>query len=536
MIRHFGYIKKNVCFLRGCSFFITRNCIAVSKISRTANKKSYSHKAWHKMDRGDNVRNLSLEKKALVLLAGLILLVILLWKPGEGKAGEKADPSKGAKENQELKTLPKNIRVLIKDTNYGNITHEKVSVVFEEKGTKTSQKQTEEVVTGQAIEFTKDNVEDQIVLEGNKIRVTSIKRGQGNPVYENKLELRKTEKGLVLIQEVPFETYLKGVVPSEMPASYEKEALKAQAVCARTYAYSQILSGDAYPEFEADLDDSVSFQVYLSQPRQETTDLAVEETKGEILTVNNQPISAWYFSTSWGQTTDTDAWLAEPSAYLEAKAVIKADNEDVVSVLKQGESGQTVEDSFRKQIDEPAGDFFEAAEPWYRWSAVLPVHDRVKELWENLVLCGKENKGHILVKKGDEFVEGSVESFDAVKKVEVAERGDGGLVLSLKITTDKQMILIKGQYNIRQILALEGMEVTKNDGTRGGTMQLLPSGFFYVKDEGKDEVTMLVLRGGGFGHGAGLSQNGANAMAKNKWYYADILGFFYKDVKISQLK
>ena len=62
-----------------------------------------------------------------------------------------------------------------------------------------------------------------------------------------------------MINELYLEDYLKKVVPSEMPASYEKEALKTQAVCARTYAYRQI-QGNTYGAYGAHVDDSTSFQ------------------------------------------------------------------------------------------------------------------------------------------------------------------------------------------------------------------------------------------------------------------------------------
>ena len=64
----------------------------------------------------------------------------------------------------------------------------------------------------------------------------SIERGQGTPVYPGHMEITKEEEGLLLLNEVDLEEYLKRVVPSEMPQSYELEALKAQAICARTYA------------------------------------------------------------------------------------------------------------------------------------------------------------------------------------------------------------------------------------------------------------------------------------------------------------
>lgn len=61
----------------------------------------------------------------------------------------------------------------------------------------------------------------------------SMNRSYGNPVYSGRLEISREDGGLVLVNELYLEDYLKHVVPSEMPVSYEKEALKAQAVCAQ---------------------------------------------------------------------------------------------------------------------------------------------------------------------------------------------------------------------------------------------------------------------------------------------------------------
>ena len=68
-----------------------------------------------------------------------------------------------------------------------------------------------------------------------RITITSLKRGQGAPSYKGNLEIYEDDNGMHVVNELPLEDYICGVVPSEMPASYPKEALKAQAVCARTY-------------------------------------------------------------------------------------------------------------------------------------------------------------------------------------------------------------------------------------------------------------------------------------------------------------
>ena len=121
------------------------------------------------------------------------------------------------------------------------------------------------------------------------------------------LELRTTAEGIVIINELPVESYLCKVVPSEMPASYELEALKAQAVCARNFAYMQ-MSDYAYPEYEAHVNDSTDFQVYGNSEAQESSSRAVSETAGEVLKYNGAIVTTYYYSTSCGKTTTVEAW------------------------------------------------------------------------------------------------------------------------------------------------------------------------------------------------------------------------------------
>lgn len=103
--------------------------------------------------------------------------------------------------------------------------------------------------------------------------------------------------------------------------AYAEEALKAQAVCARTYAVWQ-MQEYAYPEYEAHVDDSVSFQVYNQVESQESTDQAVQETKGQIMLYEGRPVKAYYFATSCGVTTDEAIWEdADPTKtpYIEGR-------------------------------------------------------------------------------------------------------------------------------------------------------------------------------------------------------------------------
>ena len=99
-----------------------------------------------------------------------------------------------------------------------------------------------------------------------------------------------------------IEKYLLQVVPSEMPKSFGVEALKVQAVAARTYAVSDILKGK-YANDGFHIKDTGESQVYNNQVENEEATRAIEETAGEIMTYNGMPIDAKYFSTSSGFTS-----------------------------------------------------------------------------------------------------------------------------------------------------------------------------------------------------------------------------------------
>ena len=94
--------------------------------------------------------------------------------------------------------------------------------------------------------------------------------------------MSETTEGIAVINELDIEEYLKCVVPSEMPVSYGVNALKCQAVCARSYAYTQ-LENNYYGEYGAHVDDSVAFQVYKNTNINEDSSKAVDETNGSAV-------------------------------------------------------------------------------------------------------------------------------------------------------------------------------------------------------------------------------------------------------------
>ena len=503
------------------------------------------------MDRGDFLEKEKNEKgkickkdkwKLAALVLGVVLLVsLVLFGQGEKKKYIAKKEKKETAVETKLEA-PKNIRVLLKNSNYSSIYHQEVTVSSDKALKITQGEEVKQVATGEAfsLKWEKETGENgdeksgetaeeigsnnkRMLLEGGKLSVSSISRGQSVPVYEGKLEIYSTDQGYVLVNEVDFETYVKGVIPGEMPASYEEEALKAQAICARTYAYMKLKGEESYPEYGADLDDSVQYQVYKSQQDSERTDQAVEETKGEILTYQGNIAATYYFSTSWGYTTGMDAWLKEDIPYLTTVVV--------------GEAGEL--SNFEEVFLNPEGTFYEDTEPWYRWQLVIDLTANKEALFNHLVEEQRENPGAVLIWKEEEkaYVEEAPAAFEQVRNIEVTKRGSGGVACILEITTDKQKIQVSGQHMIRQLLAFPNNQIIRQDGSVVRNFSLLPSGFFVLEmEKEKEAVKSLKLTGGGFGHGAGMSQNGANQMAKLGKKYEEILSFFYQGTEIGYLQ
>ncbi|HOQ08583.1 MAG TPA: stage II sporulation protein D [Syntrophomonadaceae bacterium] len=132
------------------------------------------------------------------------------------------------------------------------------------------------------------------------------------------------------VEQLSLEQYVLGTVAAEMPASFELEALKAQAVCARTYALRKMIEGKDYPR-GADLsDDITTCQAYVNA--EEFAELhpwqneqlwakiqqAVDETRGEVILYDNQLIDALYHSTCGGQTESARELYGKEITYLQS--------------------------------------------------------------------------------------------------------------------------------------------------------------------------------------------------------------------------
>ena len=139
--------------------------------------------------------------------------------------------------------------------------------------------------------------------KGEYLTLSPVRKGHtSSPRYRGIITIIPRSSSLRVINTLDIEKYLLQVVPSEMPKSFGVEALKVQAVAARTYAVSDILKGK-YAKDGFHIKDTVESQVYNNQVENEEATRAIEETAGEIMTYDNMPIDAKYFSTSSGFTS-----------------------------------------------------------------------------------------------------------------------------------------------------------------------------------------------------------------------------------------
>lgn len=254
---------------------------------------------------------------------------------------------------------------------------------------------------------------------------------------------------------INLEDYLVGVVSGEVPVYFENEALKAQAVAARTYALKQIENNK---EKEYDVTDTVSSQVYKTEDDLKNrwgSDYeknikkiknAVKSTEGEYVSYNNNPIYAFFFSTSNGYTEDNKNVFGQDLPYL-----------------------KTVDSSF----DE------------------------------------KETSNFIVTK------EYSLNDFYNKLNIPYSE--------SLTITDEEKS-------NAGRVLNLKVNGNLMNGRDFQSKLKLRSTDFTVEKTGGKVTITTK-----GFGHGVGMSQYGANALAKQNKTYEEILKYYYTGTNLQKL-
>ena len=147
------------------------------------------------------------------------------------------------------------------------------------------------------------------------------------------------------------------------------------------------------------------------------------------------------------------------------------------------------------------------------------------------------NGQQILTLKDDDYISQNVKTFSKVKDLTIVKRGPGGVADELVIVTDKGTFKVISEYNIRAVLCDGVTKVVRQDGSEVAMPNLLPSAFFVIEpSHDKKNVVGYNIIGGGFGHGVGMSQNGAKNMALQGLCAEQILNFFYEGCEICSVK
>ncbi len=440
-----------------------------------------------------------------------------------------------------------NIRVLLTTTNYKGIYHPSIKFTGTGKFTVTAgdtiktYKKGEVVTIKEGDKLLKEGrITIEPVAEEGKIKILSIKRSCGSPMYRGSIEISNEEDGLILLNELPLEEYLYAVLPSEMPTSYGIEALKVQALCARSYAYKQLLS-NGLSKYGAHVDDSTSYQVYNNIAENENSILAVKETYGKVIEYQGEVISAYYFSTSSGHTASvSEVWAnSKELPYIEGKLLVNNDGQgdEGYSQTKGEYTDLSSDKNFRSFIESKNFLTTDSEFSWYRWKVTISAKNLKKVIDAKLKQRYEASPTLILTKEKEtdkeSFISQPVDTVGSIVDIQVVKRESSGIVSEILIVGSENTIKVRSEYNIRTLLAPFYDKIVRLDETEVEDMSLLPSAFFALNVNKKDDkISGITLTGGGYGHGVGLSQNGVKALAKQGVNYEDIVSYFYKDIDI----
>lgn len=322
-----------------------------------------------------------------------------------------------------------------------------------------------------------------------------------------KLEIRPPaakSRGLELVNELPLDAYIMGVVPSEVPASFPAECLKAMAVVARTFCLAHL---DRHHADGYDVCAEVHCQVYRGLAQESIpTNLAVYSTLGEVLSYQGNPVDATFHACCGGYGVDVESiWpKGKAVAYLRGRP----DSEGVF----QSDLGNTKE--LKAWLQNPAEEAFCSKAGRYRWSETMTWLDLERKLQQSLpVLLGSEFKG---LKK--------------LKKIDIEVRDVSGRVTQM---------LIEGDPGESYRIGGDAMRWTTSGGRIGSGG--LNSSLFVLEVSGTGDSRKVVFQGAGWGHGVGLCQEGAAGRARAGQSYNEILSHYYRGTEIltslsSQLK
>lgn len=382
---------------------------------------------------------------------------------------------------------------------------------------------------------------------GHRLTVNSLTRGPAasefEPSYRGRLEVSAAAgAGLLIVNDLPLNEYLYSVVPSEMPVGFGLEPLKAQVLAARAFAVASMLGG-GYARYGAHVDDSVASQVYNNIREQAVSNQAVDETGLEVPVYRGEVVDARFFSTSSGFTANAhEVWAQDGQFPSPAVPYLVAAPQSTQVRAIPDEAAMA---AFVRRFDLDAPD---AGAPFFRWSISMSRADLEACLRANLRTRYTADPRFVLtMSEQGQFESRPIPAGDPIgtlHDLRVVERGQGGNIMSLDIVGSAGTYRIIKEYNVRftlrpvqYVTGRPAVVLALRDGTTRSNYPILPSGFavFDLERDGAGNLVRVMIRGGGNGHGAGMSQTGAQGLAERGMSYADIIRHYYRGAEIVDL-
>ena len=306
-----------------------------------------------------------------------------------------------------------------------------------------------------------------------------------NLIFNGELIIQGGENGILVVNEIDIEDYLASVNSSEMSSKAHPEFLKAQTIAARATVLATM--GCHHYGEPFDLCNSDHCQCYYGSGRVENRSLeASRATEGQFLFWDGKVADTRYAKTCGGITEKfNQVWEQYDPAYL-PKFFDGGDK--LIDYSDWNEYIDSKPDCYCNPEIYPYPDFFDYARPWFRWEISF-TNERLSEII-------RERTGR---------------DIGRIKDIIPAERGESGRITRITIVGDDELE-INGELNIRRALSDSH----------------LPSSCFIVQIDGED----IIFKGAGWGHGVGLCQMGALAMAGLGFDFKEILGHYYPGVEI----
>ncbi|WP_317854336.1 SpoIID/LytB domain-containing protein [Chakrabartyella piscis] len=357
--------------------------------------------------------------------------------------------------------------------------------------------------------------------------------------YDGALEVMEMDGALSVVNELPLESYLLGVVPHEMPSSFGQGALEAQAISARSYAYNQYYA-NAYGEYGAHVTDTVASQVYHGNDTTEEARDAVEATKGLTATIDGKVAQTYFYSTSGGfGANSNDVWSSDGSFSGTGKSYLQSQAYGVSVEEPESEADWL---AFWQDWDMEG---YDMDSPWYRWKVYFSCGQLTDILEQTLPEIYAATPNLVKYSKdGETWISGVPDDLGRLQGIQVVERGDGGVIRVLELNYEDVSVRVSTEYAIRKLLSPTNVSEDGDDiylqryiGESVVGQSILPSGHFAIKEMENEsgELTGIAIYGGGNGHGVGMSQYGAKYLGEQGYSGAEIIEEYFTGVEVKQV-